>query len=117
MGCLVNAGVGFADVVKNGCAGVGMEALDGFVVGEELEVDGEFEFSADSWDTARDISAIDGAGIPSVGGDGDRGHNACKCGSVVGGDGDSFVEVSEEPLYADGFVVTSCSGVEFEAQN
>lgn len=94
-----------------------MEALDGFIGGHELEVNREFEFSANGRDASRDIGTVDGAGVPGIGSNRNRGHDTVEGGPVVGGNGDSFVEEPEEALDANSFVVAAGSWVEAKSQN
>ena len=83
----------------------------------ETEIKREPERAADGWDTANDISAINGAAVPGV----------CSCvggfdedsvgTTVVASDGDSFVQEAVKVFDADSFVITASSDVKIDVQN
>ena len=112
VGGFIDRRVGATDVLKNRRARGLVKALEHVIVGEELKVDGELEFSANSGNTAGDVSTVNGASIPSICGNGDGGTDALKGATIVGGNGNSFVQVAEKTLDTNSLVVAPGNWVE-----
>ena len=70
-----------------------VEALEDLVVGQQLEIDREFELSAYCGDAADYICAVNWARVPGVDGYADGWQDCLKGSSVVGGDGDGFARM------------------------
>jgi hypothetical protein len=95
------------DVVKDGRAWVGGRCDRVRAVGVQSEVEREFEFTAHSRNAADDVGAIDGTAVPSVGGNhGSLDPNEVSA-AIGAGNSDSFVEVAEKALDANGFVIAT----------
>ena len=73
--------------------------------------------SSKSCNAAHDISAVDRAGVPGVGCavDGFDGHGGCT--SILGGNGECLVQVTEETFNADRLVVVPCCRFAFDFQD
>jgi hypothetical protein len=107
---------GVFDVFQNGGAWIGERSGRSGASSVESKVKRKLEFATHGGNTTDDVSAINGAAIPCVGGD-HGGFDPDKMGAAVGtGDGDGFVKVAEEPFDADSFVVATRGGVETNAK-
>jgi hypothetical protein len=103
---------GVFDVFQNGGAWIGERSWRSWASSVESKVERKLEFATHGGDATDDVSAINGAAIPCVGGD-HGGFDPDKVGAAVGaGDGDGFVKVAEEPFDTDSFVVATRGGME-----
>jgi hypothetical protein len=107
---------GLLDVGKYRGTQVGKRLNRRAAVGIQSNIKRRFEFMAHSWDTAYYICAIGGTAIPSI----DCTHGSFDpnqgCARICTSNGDSFIEVTEESLGANGFVVAAGRGVQLNAE-
>jgi len=85
----------------------------------ERKVERKGKSATDGGDTAWDVGAIDGAGVPSVGsGVGGASENGGRFDATVGRlNGDGFVEDAEEAFDREGLVIAGSDGVKTDFEN
>jgi hypothetical protein len=86
----------------------------GWGLGGESEIEWKLEFATDGGDAADDVSAVDRAGVPGIGGAVDGFDKDVVGAAIVAGNGDAAVENTKEALNAHGFVVAASSRMEFQ---
>jgi hypothetical protein len=112
----INVLAGVFDAFENGGAWIGERSRRSWASSVKSKVERKLEFATHGGDATDNVSAIDGAAIPCVGGD-HGGFDPDKVGAAVGaGDGDGFVKVAEEPFDTDSFVVATRGGMETDTK-
>jgi hypothetical protein len=107
---------GVLNVFEDGRAGVGQRTDRGGTIGIQSKVKGKLEFTAHGRNAANNVGTIDRTAIPSISGNhGSFDPNEMSA-TIGASNGDGFVEVAEESLDTDSFVVSTGSRVEADAE-
>jgi hypothetical protein len=107
---------GVLDIVENGGARIGERSGRSLPSSVDGEVKGKLEFTAHGGNAANDVSAVDRTAIPSVSGN-HGGFDPDEVRAAIrAGNSDGFIEITEEALNTDGFVITTRGGMETNAK-
>jgi len=83
----------------------------------QAEIEREAKRATDSRDAADNISTVDGAAVPCIGsGMGGFDENSVSS-TVIGSDGDGFIEEAMEVFDTDSFVVAASGNMDIDIQN
>ena len=83
----------------------------------KADVERKAKGTADGRDTADDVSAIYGATVPSVSGSVGGFHENGIGATIVGSDGNSFIEEAMKMLDADGLVIAASGDMKIDVEN
>jgi hypothetical protein len=86
---------------------VGSLLQSGSRSGRKTEIERESKRTTDSWDAANDIGAINRTAVPSIGGGVSSFNEDCVGSTIVGGDGNGFVQEPVKVFDANSLVVAT----------
>jgi hypothetical protein len=96
---------------------VGSLVQSGSRDGRKTEIERKAERTTDSWDAANNVGAIYGTAVPSIGGGMGSLDEDCVGSSIVGGDGDCFVQETMEVFDADSLVIATSGDMNINVED
>ena len=96
---------------------VGSLVQSGSRDGRKTEIERKAERTTDSWDAANNVGAIYGTAVPSIGSGMGSLDEDCVGSSIVGGDGDCFVQETMEVFDADSLVIATSGDMNINVED